>query len=143
MPRSSTTRPPPRTILLLSDGLRDGGKVEPADAAAAAKKAGVPVHTVLVGTQDGVVREQLPGGFERIIRVPPSPETLRQIADGTNGQFFTATDADGLQDVYEDLGSRLGTRKESREIGDWFAGGAAAFLVAGGALSALWFRRAP
>jgi hypothetical protein len=45
--------------------------------------------------------------------------------------------------VYEDLGSRLGTRKESREITDFFAGGAAALLFAGGALSALLFRRVP
>jgi Ca-activated chloride channel family protein len=134
---------PPRSVLLISDGARDGGATSVQQAVAEAKKAKVPVYTVLVGTPNGTVQETLPGGLQQIIRVPPSPETLRQIADGTNGQFFTATDADGLQDVYEDLGSRLGTRKESREIGDWFAGGAAAFLVAGGALSALWFRRTP
>jgi hypothetical protein len=45
--------------------------------------------------------------------------------------------------VYEQLGSRLGHRRQSREITDFFAGGAAALLVAGGALSALWFRRVP
>jgi Ca-activated chloride channel family protein len=85
----------------------------------------------------------LTGGFRQFIRVPPSPDTLREIARLSGGEFFTATDAEGLDRVYEELGSRLGTRKESREIGDYFAGGAAAFLLAGGALSALWFRRAP
>jgi Ca-activated chloride channel homolog len=134
---------PPRSILLISDGARDGGALSPQQAVQEAKRLKIPVYTVLVGTANGTVEETLTGGFRQIIRVPPSPDTLRQIAEGTDGEFFTATDADGLKNVYEDLGSRLGTRKESREIGDWFAGGAAAFLLAGGAMSALWFRRAP
>jgi Ca-activated chloride channel family protein len=135
--------PPPRTILLLSDGLRDGGRIDPGTAAEAAKKAGVPVHTVLVGTQDGVVREQLPGGFERIIRVPPSPETLEALSEATGGDFFTALDDEDLQAVYEELGSRLGSRKVSREITDLLAGGAAGLLLVGGVLSAFLFRRVP
>lgn len=134
---------PPRSILLISDGARDGGAVDPQVAARRAKQLKVPVYTVLVGTEDGVIEETLTGGFRQIIRVPPSPDTLRAIAQLSGGEFFTATDAEGLDRVYEELGSRLGTRKESREIGDYFAGGAAAFLLVGGALSALWFRRAP
>jgi Ca-activated chloride channel homolog len=134
---------PPRSILLISDGARDGGAVDPQVAARRAKQLKMPVYTVLVGTEDGVIEETLTGGFRQIIRVPPSPDTLRAIAQLSGGEFFTATDAEGLERVYEELGSRLGTRKESREIGDYFAGGAAAFLLAGGALSALWFRRTP
>ncbi len=135
--------PPPRTILLISDGLRDGGQVEPADAAAEARKQGVPVHTVLVGTPEGVVEETLPGGFRRLIRVPPSPETLEQLAAATGGTFFTAYDEEGLQSVYEELGSRLGEREVQREITDVVAAGAAALLLVGGALSAFLFRRVP
>jgi Ca-activated chloride channel family protein len=128
-------------VLLISDGARDGGAVDPAAAARQAKELKVPVYTVLVGTPNGVVEETLTGGFRQIIRVPPSPETLQQIAELSGGQFFTATDAEGLNRVYEELGSRLGSRDEVREVGDWFAGGATALLIAGGALSALWFRR--
>jgi Ca-activated chloride channel family protein len=134
---------PPRSVLVISDGARDGGAVPPQAAAQRAKRLGVPVYTVLVGTPNGVVEETLTGGFRQIIRVPPSPDTLREIARVSGGEFFVATDAEGLDRVYEELGSRLGTRKESREVGDYFAGGAAAFLLAGGALSALWFRRVP
>ena len=47
---------PPRAILLISDGARDGGRIDPTQAAAPAKERGIPVHTVLVGTPDGVVR---------------------------------------------------------------------------------------
>jgi len=134
---------PPRTIVLLSDGKRDGGSVEPADAAAEARKQGVLVHTVLVGTPDGVIEEMLPGGFRRLTRVPADPETLSQLATTTGGNFFTAFDAEGLRLVYEDLGSRLGERKEQREITDIVAAGAAALLLVGGTLSAFLFRRVP
>jgi Ca-activated chloride channel family protein len=134
---------PPRAVLLISDGARDGGRTDPQLAAGRAKQLKVPIYTVLVGTPNGVVEETLTGGFRQIIRVPPSPETLEQIAEVSGGEFFVAPEAKRLTKVYEDLGSRLGKRKESREVGDYFAGGAAAFLLAGGALSALWFRRVP
>jgi Ca-activated chloride channel family protein len=139
--RASDGSAPPRSVLLISDGTRDGGALDPLAAARRAKELKVPVYTVLVGTPNGVVEETLTGGLRQIIRVPPSPETLQQIAQLSGGEFFTATDADGLKRVYEELGSRLGTRDQLREIGDYFAGGAAALLVAGGALSVLWFRR--
>jgi Ca-activated chloride channel family protein len=132
---------PPRSVLLISDGARDGGALDPLAAAREAKRLKVPVYTVLVGTPNGVVEETLTGGLRRIIRVPPNPDTLQQIARLSGGQFFTATDAEGLKRVYQELGSRLGSRDELREVGDYFAGGAAALLIAGGALSALWFRR--
>ncbi len=134
---------PPRAIVLISDGAQDGGSVEPVKAAEEAKERGIPVYTVLVGTPAGVVEERLTGGFERIIRVPPSPETLQMLADATGGEFFTALDDERLKEVYEELGSRLGEREESREITDVFAGAASVLLLLGGALSAFLFRRAP
>ena len=88
-------------------------------------------------------REELPGGFTRIIRVPPSPETLEELASATGGQFFTALDDERLTTVYEELGSRLGTRESTREITDVLAAGAAGLLLLGGAMSAFFFRRVP
>jgi Ca-activated chloride channel family protein len=134
---------PPTSVLLISDGARDGGILEPKAAAERARKQGVPVYTVVVGTPDGVVEEALPGGFRQIIRVPPSAETLAEIAEISGGEFFTAVDDEGLGQVYEELGSRLGTKEENREITDMFAAGAAMLLLTGGALSALFFRRVP
>ena len=131
----------PRSILLISDGTQDGGLIQPAAAIQEAKKRNVPVYTVLVGTPEGVVEEQLPGGFRRVIQVPPSPQTLEQIAAGTGGEYFAAVDAEQLRGVYEELGSRLGRMEEEREITDVFSGAAAAFLLVGGVLSAFLFRR--
>ncbi|MEX0851316.1 MAG: VWA domain-containing protein [Gaiellaceae bacterium] len=139
--RSSDDVVPPRAILLISDGARDGGRVDPAKAAEEARFRKIPVYTVLVGTPDGVVEETLTGGFRRIIRVPPSPETLEQLATATGGEFFVALDDEGLRKVYEDLGSRLGEREELREVTDVFAAGAAVLLLFGGGISAFLFRR--
>lgn len=132
---------PPTSVLLISDGARDGGILAPDAAAERARKQGVPVYTVLVGTPDGVVEETLPGGLRQLIRVPTSPETLTQIAEISGGEFFTAVDPEGLRAVYEELGSRLGSKEEVREITDFFAGAAALLALMGGALSALLYRR--
>jgi Ca-activated chloride channel homolog len=139
-PQGKGVQAPPRAILLISDGAQDGGRINPSDAAQQAKKLGVPVYTVLVGTPEGVVEEKLTGGLRRIIHVPPSPETLQTVARESGGEFFTAPDAAQLSRVYEELGSRLGTRKEDREITDVFAALAAGLLFIGGTASAFLLR---
>src|SRR5439155_1342778 len=80
---------PPTSVLMISDGARDGGTVDPRAAARKARALHVPVYTVLVGTPNGTVVHKLTGGYNEIIRVPPSPSTLRQIAHTSGGQFFT------------------------------------------------------
>ena len=134
---------PPSAVLLISDGASMGGTTPPDRAVRLARSNHVPIYTVLVGTEGGVVGARTAGGFPVTIRVPPNPATLRLVAQQTGGQFFTATSDSRLRDVYERLGSRLGHRKRSREITDLFAGGSATLLLFGGALSTLWFRRVP
>jgi len=134
---------PPRAVLLISDGAQDGGRVAPAEAAQKAKELGVPVYSVLVGTPDGVLEETLTGGLRRITRVPPDPQTLEQISKATGGELFAAGDSEELNRVYEDLGSRLGTRDTSRENTEVFAATAVALLPVPGTISALPFRGVP
>lgn len=135
-PKDPKEEAPPRAVVVISDGKQDGGRIQPDEAAAQARKLGVPVYTVLVGTEAGVVEEEVTGGFRRIIRVPANPETLEQVAQATGGEYFAAPDAEDLKKVYDDLGSRLGTRSEDREITDLFAALAAGLLLVGGVTSA-------
>ena len=135
-PQAEGAQAPPRAILLISDGAQDGGRIDPSEAAQQAKRLGIPVYTVLVGTADGVVQEKLTGGFTRITKVPTNPETLEQVAKESGGEFFAAPDAEALSRVYEELGSRLGSRKEDREITDVFAALAAGLLLIGATTSA-------
>jgi Ca-activated chloride channel family protein len=134
---------PPTSVLLISDGARDGGFRTPLAAAKRARGLHVPVYTILLGTPGGVVHHTLPGGYTETLRVPPSAQTLQLLARTTGGEFFTASNDEHLNDVYEQLSSRLGHTRKSREVTDLFAGGSALLLLAGGVLSAFWFRRVP
>jgi Ca-activated chloride channel homolog len=140
--RTSDGAVPPTSVLLISDGARDGGQTSPLAAARAARTAHIPVSTVLVGTANGVVTQKLVGGYEEQIRVPPSPGTLQQIAQLSGGRYYQARTTTALDRVYKTLGTRIGHKTQNREITDLFAGGAIVLLLAGGGLSAFWFRRA-
>jgi Ca-activated chloride channel homolog len=141
--RTSSGAAVPTAVLVISDGSNQGSRVTPQAAAARARTAHIPVYTVLVGTRDGVVERTLTGGYREQIRVPASPETLRQIARTTQATFFSAPNARRLREVYRELGTRLGHQRKNREVSDLFAGGSALLLLVGGAFSALWFRRLP
>jgi Ca-activated chloride channel family protein len=116
---------PPAAIVLLSDGASKTGQ-DPAAVAEKAKTLGVPIYTVALGTADGVVQQ---GG--QVLNVAPDPEALAQVAQLSGGRAFTAEDSDALDEVYETLGSRIGTRKEKKEVSAGFA--AIGLLMLGGA----------
>jgi Ca-activated chloride channel family protein len=108
-----------------------------------AAKAKVPIYTVALGTPSGTIRVPRGGGRAGTVTqpVPPDPATLRQVAQLSGGASYTADDADQLAAVYERLGSQLGKKKEKREIGYLFVGGALAALALGAASSLTFFGR--
>jgi Ca-activated chloride channel family protein len=122
----------PGAIVLLSDGKATHGR-DPLPVAGEAKKLGVPIYTVALGTAAGT----LPNGDA----VPPDTATLEQIASRSGGTASTASEASKLSAVYEKLGSEVAMKKEQREVTAGFAGGAAILLLLGGGLSLRWFRR--
>ena len=141
--RTSSGEPIPTAVLVISDGANQGSRVSPQTAATRARALHIPIYTVLVGTPNGIVQRTLTGGYREQIRVPASPTTLQEIARASGGEFFTAPTTQQLRDVYKQLGTRLGHKRTSREVSDLFAGGSALLMLAGGAMSALWFRRVP
>ena len=139
----STGKEPPVVMLLLSDGANTVGKTQPLEAAEHARQMNVPVFTIALGTDEGVVEVPDESGQPRRIPVPPDKATLRRVAEITGGKFFTAPSSRDLKTVYRDLGSRIGFVKERQEVTVVFAAAALLFVVAGGALSLLWFNRFP
>jgi len=133
---------PPTSMLLISDGARDGGRTAPATAVRQARRAHLPVSTVLVGSPNGIVNVPLAGGYTEQIRVPANVGALRSIARGTGGRFYRARSAAALKKVYEQLATRVGHTTKDRQIADVFAGGGIVLLLASVALSMAWFRRA-
>ena len=132
----------PAAVLLFSDGAQTSGDVRPLPAAQRARRLGVPVSTVAVGTGQAVVEVPLPGGLRQRVVVTPEPQTLRLIARTTGGLFSEAPGATPLEQVYRELGTRLAHDRKRVEVTSAFAAGGAVLLLLGGALSSHWFRRA-
>jgi Ca-activated chloride channel family protein len=141
---SLDNKKPPSAIVLLSDGASTKG-VDPVAAAQAAAKLKIPVYTVTLGTAGGTITvprtPSNPAAGTVTKPVPPDEASLRQIAQASGGKSYSAESASDLSDVYDRLGSQLGTKQEPREITSGFAGAGLALLALGAALSLRWFGR--
>jgi len=133
----------PAIIVLLSDGANTSGRREPLEVAREARRLRIPIYAVALGTPEGEVEQTDPFGFRQRVSVPPDTATLKEIARTTRGRFFEADDADKLESIYANLGTRLSSKPIKREVTAVFAGGALLLLVAGGAMSLVWFGRVP
>jgi Ca-activated chloride channel homolog len=133
----------PLVVLLLSDGANTQGRTQPMEAAAHAKDLGVPVFTIALGTDQGMVDVPDETGNLRRIPVPPDELTLQRIAETTGARFFAAPSSRDLKNVYRELGSKIGFVREQQEITVVFAATGLLFLVAGAAMSLVWFSRFP
>jgi Ca-activated chloride channel family protein len=123
-------------IILLTDGQRTTGP-DPLEAAKMAAERGVRIFTVGVGTPQGEII-----GFEGwSMRVRLDEETLKQIANITQGEYFYAGTAVDLKKVYENLNARLVLEKKETEVSALFAAAGALLAVVAAALSVLWFHR--
>ena len=142
-PEQSTGREPPVVVLLLSDGANTQGRTQPMEAASDAKDLGVPVFTIALGTDQGMVDVPDETGTMRRIPVPPDELTLQRIAEATGARFFAAPTSRELKDVYRELGSKIGFVKEKQEVTVLFSATALLFLVAGATMSLNWFSRFP
>lgn len=95
-----------KVIILLTDGQNTAGNIPPLTAAEMAKKFGIRVYCIGVGTNG---KAPYPGQdiFGRKvyqqIEVKIDEETLKSIADLTNGAYFRATDNKSLANVYEEI----------------------------------------
>jgi Ca-activated chloride channel family protein len=128
-------------VLLLSDGAQTAGDIRPGPAAQRARRFGVPVSTVALGTGNAVVEVPRPGGLKERVVVAPDVPTLRSIAQITGGTFSAAPDAARLESVYRELGTRLARDRKRVEVTSAFAAGGALLVLVGSTLSSLWFRR--
>ncbi len=125
-------------IVLMSDGQSNTGP-PPLEVVDQAASRGVRIYTVGLGNPEGTIITF----YNRSMRVRLDEETLKRIADKTNGAYFRAGSDTDLKEIYENLGTRLIFKPERTEITALFAAVAALLLLAAGALSLLWFNRLP
>ena len=93
---------------------------------------------------------QTPFG-ERIASRPSDldEDTLRQIATATGGQYYRASDTDGLRQIYDEINTLEKSEVEVRsftryqELAIWLLGPAIFLLLAESVLQQTAFRRIP
>lgn len=130
-----------KVAILLTDGESNVHDIDEDTAIDDAVKAGVKVYTIGAGTV-GVAPIRVPrsdGSSELMqTRVSIDEALLRKIADKTHGQYFRATDHDGLIQIYEQIDKlERATLEEERftEYRQFYAG----YLVLAMALVVLAF----
>lgn len=142
VPETKEGEPRPGAVIFLSDGAQTQGLLSPAQGAETAIRLKVPVYTVSLGTDNGVI-EITRFNETRSIPVPPDRETLAQIAEATGGEAYDVRDEAKLRTVYENLGERLGREEKPREVTVAFVAIGAALLAAASALGVVLAPRLP
>ena len=116
-----------RIALLLTDGVNNSGVESPIAAAELARTQNVKVYTIGAGTKGfAPIRVRDPFSGRQVLRSIPvdvDEETLKEIAKRTDGRYFRATSAEGLEEVYREI-DRLErtkiTEERSRQYREFF-----------------------
>lgn len=88
-----------KAMVLLSDGTNNAGSAEPEDAARLAKKLGIRIYTIGLGS-DSSAREQQQ--FQSAA-ADLDEDTLKAIANESGGRFFRAQTTDQLSAIYREI----------------------------------------
>ena len=110
-----------RVVILLTDGSNNRGDISPMTAAEIAKSLGIRVYTIGVGTNGTAPYPMQVGGGVQYIQLPVEidTKTLSDIAHETQGQFYRATNAEELRNIYHEIDklekSKLNVHRVSRK----------------------------
>lgn len=140
-----------KVLILLTDGINNRGQVSPELAADIAKKLGIKVYTIGVGSKGRapfLVRTVL-GNRLRYENVPLDEGTLKKVAEKTGAQYFRATDTEALEKIYGEIDEMEKTEvkikhyTEYLELYPWLVFPALALAAFEFALRNTWLRLIP
>lgn len=96
-----------KVIILLTDGENNSGQIDPLTAAQLAEEFNIRVYTIGVGTKGTAptpyARDMRNNLVFKRLPVNIDEELLQQIAAQTGGEYFRATDNEGLERVYAQI----------------------------------------
>jgi len=104
-------------VILLTDGSNNRGDISPMTAAEIAKKMGVRVYTIGVGSNNVA---PYPTGDGGVVQMPVEldEKTLNDIAATADGKYYRATNNKELAQIYSDIDklekSRIDAKKFSK-----------------------------
>jgi Ca-activated chloride channel family protein len=102
--RNSTAKS--KVIIVLTDGVNNKGEIDPLTAANLAKSMQQRIYTIGAGSQGEAyvtIEHPLFGKQRQPIRADLDEETLREVAEMTDGRYFRATDEKSLANIYDEI----------------------------------------
>ena len=109
----------------------------PVALAPVAAQAGVRIFPIGLGSPNGAVVDI--GGFQ--VATALDAELLRGVAARSGGTYFSASDADALQRVYDTIDLKLTVSGRKTEVTAIVAGIGLLFFLVAAALSMRWYGR--
>lgn len=100
-----------KVMILLSDGSNNAGEIDPVTASELANQFDIRIYTIGAGTNQSYTR--IPG--RGLIANQIDEQTLKKVASVTGGKYFRATDASGLQKIYEEISQLERTKIDVKE----------------------------
>jgi Ca-activated chloride channel family protein len=94
-----------KVIILLTDGVSNMGSVDPRSAAEIAKLYGIRIYTIGIGSMgQAPYPVQTPFGMQtQMMEVKIDESLLMEIAKGTDGKYFRATNNAKLRAIYQEI----------------------------------------
>jgi Ca-activated chloride channel homolog len=121
-----------KIMILLTDGENNRGQIDPISAAKLAADLGVRIYAIGVGKVGGAPIPYVDPNFGkvymrdysgRVVMTKIDEVSLKEISSITDGQYFRATDANSLKDIYDQIDQLEKTEiktKRYRQYEDYF-----------------------
>ncbi len=107
-----------KVIILLTDGVNNAGEINPVTAAEIAKTLGIRIYAVGAGKPGPApypIDDPIFGKRYSYIENEIDEESLRQIAELTDGRYYRARDEEGLREVYDEISSLETTKIKTKQ----------------------------
>lgn len=104
-----------KVIILLTDGVNNSGNISPTTSAEIAKKYGIRIYTIGIGTT-GMAPYPMPTGGTVMLPVEIDEPTMNKISKETGGRYFRAQKNADLSAVYSDIDKMERTKFSVKEF---------------------------
>ncbi|MBP9838408.1 MAG: VWA domain-containing protein [Proteobacteria bacterium] len=95
-----------KVIILVTDGVKSAGNIDPLQAAEIAKNENIKIYSIGIGgNKPAPFKIVGPFGLTttQYINVELDEKTLSKIAEATGGKYYNAQDADKLKEIYQEI----------------------------------------
>ncbi len=141
-----------KIIVLLTDGGNNAGKVDPPTAAEAAHAFDIKIYTIGVGSQGRAripVQDQFGRTVYALIDCDVDEPGLKKLADIGKGEFYRATNAKALEEIFHQIDQlektkvEISEKKKVHDLFPWFLAAGIALLGLNIVLDLTVWRRIP